>query len=423
MPKAAYFDYVIIGGGIAGISAAEAIRSVDSSGTILVVSKETERLYSRVLLPAYIRGTIQRERVFLRSLDDFAKRSIELALGIYVVGVHLDEKEIVTSDDQRIQFKKLLIAAGGTPHAWSAGGLEPDDVIHLQTLADADRVRETFLKGQEEGIVIGGGFISLEFIESAVKYGSRVHLILRGRKMFGEQLDDLGWQMIEKNLERNGVTMYPEVEVQQFGKDEAGLLSVVTNKAQVVRGSWLGVGVGIERNYSIFQGSGIEVRRGIVVDQYLQTAREDVWAAGDVSEFYDVIFGEHRVAGNWTTAFLQGKQAGLNMAAHSKEQRKEFRGLTTYSITSLGYNLTFVGKTEKKDGMEDIVRLWPENAGYERLFIENGKIVGAVLIGRFQDKVILAKLIESGADITPFKKALSDHAFEISHITHQVSST
>ena len=419
MPKNPAYDYVIIGGGVAGTTAAETIRSRDSQGTIALISLENDHLYSRVLLPGYIRDKIPRAKVFLRSLEDYAKHGIDFFGGLSVVGFEAAKREIHTSDGAVISGIKILIATGGTPrHVPFAVGIE-DYTFRLQTIEDADRFR-TFVAADlapkgKNAIIVGGGFIGLEFIETAFARGYRAHVLLRDKQFFGNQLDSQGWGVLEANFGRHGVMLYPETEIRKAEFTDKGF-TVTASGGIDIPTAWIGYGVGVERNMLSFQGTGVRTNNGIVVNEYLESSVEGIWAAGDVAEYRDIRFGEDRLVGNWTNAFLQGKCAGLNMTARISTDRTVFNAVPTYSITNLGLQITFVGITEPREGWETISRVWEDGMSYERLFIGNNVLKGAILINRFQDKMVVSKLIETQKDISTQKEALHDPQTSLSSL-------
>ena len=353
MATPGFFDYLIVGGGIAGVTAAETIRSRDRSGNILIVSKEREPLYSRVLLPNYVRGKIAREKVYLRTFDDYTKHGIDLALGQEVVGVNFDTRQVVTSEEKKISFGKILISAGGEVMPWDIAGVASDRVLRLQTIADADRCRARMSGASSEAIVVGGGFIGLEFIESAVAYGYQAHLFLQEAHYFGDIYDLRGSEIIESNFARNGVAVYPETSLSKIEEDAAGLIAR-GGRDIMVKGAWVGVDIGVKRNLAVFAGSGLQIGKGIRTDSFLQTGVPGVWAAGDIAEYFDPIFGQYRMLGNWTNAFMQGRIAGVNMSAEDSSGSMEFRTVSGYSITHLGLQITHIGKTEGGSAGRDL---------------------------------------------------------------------
>ena len=408
MGKPQSYDYVIVGGGVAGVTAAEEIRARDQHSTILLISQELEPLYSRVLLPHYVRRRITREKLFLREFKKYELQRISVFTGEDVVAFNPQLREVVTSRGKSITYSKLLIATGGTPIPWQIPGGDNERVLRLQTLSDADRVRDILplysKKEKARAIIVGGGFISLEFLESAVAFGYEVDLVLKEKQYFGDILDEHGWKMLSEYMRKSGITFHLISEFRKITPLEDGQLEVATTKAELLHGYWIGVGIGIAGNLEPFRGTGIEVNRGIKVNQFLESSLPNVWAAGDIAEFYDTVFEEHHIVGNWTNAVLQGKLAGANMAG----DHKSLHAVSSYSITSLGLHFTFVGKTDFGPDAESVVRLWPDEFGYERLFFVGGVLKGALLINRFQDKPAIAALIESKKDLTAVKEALKD---------------
>lgn len=421
MDRPLFFDYLIIGGGVAGVTAAETIRSLDNHSSILIISREEHPLYSRVLLPSYIRGKIAREKVFLRSWDQYQKLRIDIATHVEVLGINFETREVVTSRDEKIAFGKLLISTGGAPRGWRVNGSELGNIFRMQTIEDADKIHEAvpaLASGVDRGaLVIGGGFIGLEFMETARHYGFETHLFLKDKQMFGDDLDDAGWQILSDNFKRNRVTIHESTELKYLSTSPDHFLIGHTNASEEIGGSWLGLGIGVERNVTPFAVPGLDIKQGIVTNQFLETSISKVWAAGDVAEYFDVSFDEHRMIGNWTSAFLQGRVAGANMVA-KHDEKTELRTVSSYSITNFGYQLTFVGKTSPGEGIESITRTWPDNPNaYERLFLKGGWVQGAILINRFQDKAAITKLISSRKDLTSAKESLRDPYVDLSSLS------
>ncbi|MDZ4260507.1 MAG: FAD-dependent oxidoreductase, partial [Candidatus Sungbacteria bacterium] len=170
----------------------------------------------------------------------------------------------------------------------------------------------------------------------------------------------------------------------------------------------IAVGVGIDRNMAYARESGFDAsEHGIRVNEYLETNYPEVYAAGDVAEFYDVISRKHRVVGNWTSAVLQGKRAGLNMMG----MREPFSSVPSYSITNLGFQITALG--DISNHADAVVRMDKAHRQYERFFFEENVLAGAVLINRFADKAHLAKLIEQHTDMSQWREQMSNNSFDI----------
>lgn len=402
------YDYLIVGGGITGVTAAETIRERDRGCSIGIFEHESHPLYSRVLLPSYLKHRIPREKVFLRTLDDFTKRKIDISLENEAVSVNAAKKEVTFSRGETVGYHKLLIATGGHVKPW---GREEDQgfVYRLQTLEDADRLMKATPEIRHP-LVAGASFISLEFLEIFLVNNILPALLVRDAYFFGRVLDSRGGEILHNNFDRHGVRVSYNDSIAEM-EMQNGTVHIVTHGVRKMEHDALAVGIGVDRNRDFLNGSGIGMgERGVRTNEYLETNQQGIYAAGDIAEFYDVTFGEYRIVGNWSNAFLQGKRAGYNMTG----DHKPFRGVSTYSITNLGFQITILGESDPSH--ESVVRTDMSRNQYERFFIDQGRIRGAVLINRFQDKPHLARLMELGITIEPYRDHLVDMNFDIHEI-------
>lgn len=403
------YDYLIIGGGIAGVTAAETIRGEDARAAIGILSDEPHVLYSRVLLPSYLKNKIPRERLFLRTEASFVERRIDLLLQEKIAKIDTVHKEVITCAGTSFNYRKLLIASGGKVKPWGEAAHEPF-TFRLQTLDDADKLRAALTRIQNP-IIIGASFIALEFLEIFVQNGIQPRLIAPDRYFFERLLDPVGGELLRKNFEEHGVSaLFQDLVVKV--EQEAESLAVVTKSGQKITCDAIGVAIGIERSRDFLHGSPIELgERGVLTNEFLETNMDGVWAAGDIAEFNDPIAGVRHAVGNWNNAFLQGKWAGLNMLG----QREAFLNVPFYSITNLGMQITALGECDGQNN-DSLVRADPVQAAYERLFFRENVLAGAVLINRFQDKMHLSKLIETKTPIGEYRTRLQDPNFDVKEI-------
>lgn len=405
------YDYVIIGGGIAGVVAAETIRARDHEGSIALVSGESLPLYSRVMLPSYVRGSLNRAQVFLRGIVDYEKKGIALFLSHEVVGVNLERREVHTNTGKIFTYRALLISTGGAPKRWRVEGGDHPLVYRLQTIEDADRLSEILRQssslpaGQagQDALVIGCGFIGLEFIESFITYGVRPLIIMSENYAFERFVGPEGGRLLEDQWQRAGAEIMHRTTVGALHSFEDGVVALTT-EGQGYHGAFAGVGIGIERNINVFTGIGLDVKDGIVTNEFLETNNPGVFAAGDVAEYYDLIFKKHRLGGNWTNAYLQGSVAGENMARFLRGERNDyraFRKVSSYSITHMGTHLAFLGECEQ-DATRAEEQFIPEKRAYQQLFFDGARLIGASLINHPKDiPALMARISESrGASFT-----------------------
>lgn len=409
------FDYLIIGGGIAGVTAAETIREHDAGASIAIVSDEPHVLYSRVLLPGYLKNRFSRENLFLRKHENFTRLRIDLFFSEKVIGIDVKHREVVLDTSKAFSFERLLITSGGSVREW---GTDEDQrvVYRLQTLDDADRLYAG-LRTMQRPLVVGASFISLEFLEILVVNKLSPVLMVRDERFFGNLLDKTGGDFLEDNFRRKGITSHYGDAVEGIALS-AGGVKITARSHKEMECDAICVGVGIDRNTSFVENSGIEIGegKGIRVNQFMETSEQGIFAAGDVAEYFDVITGKHRMVGNWTNAVLQGKCAGINMVGEKMAaEKKEFRSVPSYSITNLGFQITALGDTHSDK--DTIVRYDPAARTYERLFLEDGVLAGAVLINRFADKAHVAGLVEHKINVAHLRDNLQDSAFDIHSIS------
>lgn len=398
MPGQLHYDYLIIGGGIAGVTAAETIREESPASSIGVFSGEAHLFYSRVLLPSYLKKKIGREKLFLRSAEDFTKRRVDLHLSSEVVSLDEKRREVRLKNGLVFAYGKVLIAAGGKVKPWGEEAHQRY-IYRLQTLDDADRLIKdlSFIRSP---LVVGSSFISLEFLEIFILSQSSPILLSRDPYFFARILDPKGGEILRRNFERHGIALHFNDSLSKVMRKERGL-EVLTEQGAEFPADALAAGIGLDRNLEFLKSSAVRMgKHGVLTNEFLETSEPDIFAAGDVAEFQDVIFGERRILGNWTNAFLQGKRAGLNMAG----LREPFKNVSTYSITNLGMQLTAIGECGRDS--DTIVRLDEGRDQYERLFLRGGVLVGAALINRFQDKAHLAKLIETRTNVEEYRSQL-----------------
>lgn len=402
------YQYLIIGGGIAGVTAAETIREQDPDATIGIVSHEAYPLYSRVLLPSYLKRKIPREKLFLRTIDNFIESRIELRLQETVTAIDEKRREVTLHNGATLGYGKLLIASGGHVRLW--GRPEDESIIYrLQTLDDADRLFAS-LATIKNPLVIGSSFISLEFLEIFLANNIAPALLMRDERFFAPYLEETGGELMRTHFGRRHIALYEHDEIAKIQRDQNGV-TVLTKAQQIIPCDALAVAIGIERNFEFLAASNIlHGDAGIRVNEFFETNKENVYAAGDVAEIRDPHTGNWHATGNWTSAFLQGKAAGLSMSG----LRKPFANIPSYSITNLGLQITMVGDCH--DTGDTIVRINPDTNEYERLFLADGSLKGAVLVNRFKDKARIARLIETQQKIDAYRDKLASFQFDITAI-------
>ena len=404
-------DFLIIGGGVAGTTAAETLRELDPYASISIIDAEPYPLYSRVMIPGYLKHKTKRNAIFLRKISDYAAKKIGLYSSLVVSKIDYQKREVYTENGEIFPYKKLLIASGGAPKPWFLPGLAAEDffgrILRMHTLDDADNilskmkthaasVSKDATQAGGQALVVGEGFIALEFIESFLKNGFTVHTVSKENYFNEKRFGINGGKIMQDAFSRNGVITHRGTEPASINGME-----ITLRNGERLSPALVGVGVGILRNLDSF--GEIKKNIGILTNEFFETSEENVYAAGDAAEFFDTYAGIQRTVGNWTNSFLQGRAAGLNMFASlsgDTEKRAPYRAIPAYNIINLKLNLTFVGYLDDADDFWE--KLY--EGGITRVFLKGEKIRGAVLINRFNDKIKIAELIKLGGDKNELEK-------------------
>jgi NAD(P)H-nitrite reductase large subunit len=407
--------YLIIGGGIAGTTAAEFICINDSSGSIAIVTEEPDRLYSRVLLPHYLRDKIPFDRMFVRSMEDYAEKNIQLITNTKVEKINTESKKISLDNGEEIQYEKLLLSSGGKVNKLDIKGSELKGVTYLRTNHDAKEIKEQMNKAKS-GVVVGGGFIGIEFAQSFVKVGIKTYCIVREPNFWSLVVGENSGRLINNILEKNGVEVLTNSEVSEFVGDQS-LSLVKLNEGKEISAEIVGIGVGIHFDLDYLNDSQIKNEKGVITNEYLETNKTDVWSAGDVAEFKDLVFDKYHQLGNWSNAAAQGKIVGQNMTAgFGSGTREKFETISAYTIPIFDGTFTFLGDPSSDQNTQLIERGSVEENKMVRLHLREDIIVGASLINSPRDRNPISNLIKNRVKIEVGKEKLADTKFDLGQL-------
>lgn len=402
--------YLIIGGGIAGTNAASTLRQKDPTSSITLITEEKERLYSRVLLPQYLRDTVTYEHLFLKKPDFYAAEKINFLTETKVTQLD-DKNQVVTTHRGEIHYEKLLLACGSKLIPWEVPGHELEGVVFLRTIEDTVKIKK-LMETNSSAAVVGGGFIALELLSSFVKKGLKTTLIVREESFFVRFLDAAGGHLVEDIIKDQGVQILLEDEVAQV-TGEGKVDGVITRKGQKIPGQIVGVGIGVAPKLGFLDNTTIVRSPFIETNKYLETTSPGVWAAGDVTFFEDVLTSRHHNVQNWANAADQGKVAGLNMSG----EKVEFVSTSSYSIPFFNSSIAVLGDPNKNYATEIIKRGSREEKAMGEIYFKDSVIFGATLVGLTADRGPLTNLIKNQIEIEE-KEKLRDLNFSLGNLTN-----
>ena len=386
--------YLIIGNGAAGISAAEAIRSVDKDIHITVISEEPCPAYSKVLLHNYIGGEVDEGVLFSRPERFYTDFQIEPLFGVKVNKIFPDERMIRLANGSELKFDKLLLATGSSPWKPNIKGIDQRGIYTLWTIDDARRIRSS-LRGCRNVIVMGGSFVGMQALHSLLEYGLKITVVDIADHIMPRSLDSESSRIVQRYLEEKGVKFllgFRPVEIQHFASTKRVL---ILEDGRSVPGDIIIVTTGAKPNIGLTEGSSIERNGGLLVDESMRTNYPGIFAAGDIAEVFDCLTGTRKIFGLWTTAVEQGKIAGLNMAGKNVAYPG---GMDMNTIEVLGLPIITIGKTAIKrdfDQWKEEVFVHPRKRVYRKFLFEKDRLVGAILIGHVEDAGMVGNLIRS----------------------------
>lgn len=378
--------YLIIGGGIAGVTAAEEIRKNDTEGEITLLDGEQHALYSRVLLPHYVKAKIPREKVFLKKEEWYAAQRIDWQRGVHAVQIDTTHRFVRTSEERELPYDKLLIVTGGEVRLLSQ---DLRGVSYFRTLDDADHLLE-LVRTQKEissGVVYGSGFISFEYINIFAHFGMPTTVVMRSGGFFSRTLSPASQNVLSSLVVKHGVTLVTDAQITDL-VGEKELTGVRLNDERELPCSILGVGIGIEPDETMLEQAGIAYDQGIIANERFETNIPDVYAAGDVAKAMDTVAQRNIMAGNWMSALMQGRTVGKIMTG----QDAKMEIVSSYATNLLGKEMVVIGDTHREFADQIVVESDEENA--LELFIRGGKTVGAILIGDVRERQKITQAIK-----------------------------
>ncbi|MDG5776216.1 FAD-dependent oxidoreductase [Haloarculaceae archaeon H-GB2-1] len=401
-------SHVIIGDGISGSSAAETIREEDADADITVLTDEGEALYNRILIKEHAKGKLPEAPISIHEPEWYDERDIELELNTYVTDVDTDAHEVHTHEGDTYEYDKLLVATGGTPTQLPVDNSDADGVHHFWTFQDARKIKE-HAEQADTGVVVGAGLLGIDLAAICGAQDIDAHYLMRGESWWRYALTNEGAEIIHDALRDIGVTPVFESGVDHFEVDDDGhVTGAVDPNGDFYEGEFAGVAIGLNFNTEFLHDTPVELDNGIVVDEYMQTDVEDVYAAGDITQFHDTIMDTRTQNGAWGSAKEQGSVAGRNMVAGDEDTA--FRWVPTYSITH--FDFPFLSFGHPTEGDEYAERKYSDNE-WRRLAFREGQLVGGVLIGDLSQQSVYKKLIREERQVADATDVLLEQEVDL----------
>ncbi|PSQ39687.1 NADH oxidase [Halobacteriales archaeon SW_5_70_135] len=403
-------SFVVVGDGVAGSSAAETLRERAPEAEITVITDEGEALYNRILIKEFAKGKLPEAPISIHDSDWYAERDIELSLSTHVTGVDTDEKVVHVYEGDDVPYDKLLVATGGTPRQLPVDDSDADGVHHFWTFQDARAIGKD-VEAADTGVVVGAGLLGVDLAAVSGARGLDAHFLMRGDRWWRYALSPDGAEIVHGALRERGVTPVFESGVDHFETEDGHVTAAVDPGGDRYEADFVGVAVGLDMNTACLRGSGVERDDGVLVDEYMRTSVEDVYAAGDLTRFHDTIVGERAQNGSWGSAKEQGRVAAVNMAADGREEA--FRWVSSYSITH--FDFPFLSFGHPTEGDEHFERKYSDTE-WRRIALKDGRIVGGVLIGDLAPQTTLKQLMREEREVADHREELLAESIDFDRI-------
>ena len=305
------YDYLIIGNGIAGLSATEEIRKKDKDATILIVSEEKSSTYWRTRLSHLISQEFEKDDLFVKKQPWYDERKIDEKLESCIEKIDFDKNVAILCDGEEIEYGKLLLATGARPFVPPITNINSKGVFAIRTITDLMNFKD-YVKDKKKVVVIGGGILGLEAAHSALLLGKDVTVIESFDYLLSRQLDRESSEKLEKELNDMGIKTFTGKFTEEILAENGIVKGVKLADGTETAADAIMVQAGIRSNIDLAKNSGLDTERGIIVDDSLKTKYDNVYAAGDCAQIGDFTIGL------WTSSQEMGKIAGNNMAGDNK---------------------------------------------------------------------------------------------------------
>jgi len=414
--------YVIIGNSAAAVGAIEAIRQHDTENPITVISDEPHHAYSRPLVCHLLGELVDEERMHYRPPDFYEQLQVEPMLGVRATAIDTQAKTVSLAGGGTVAYDRLLLAVGGKPVVPPVAGVDLDGVFTFTKWEDAQNIdRYIRDKDAQSALIVGGGLIGMKAVKALMARGLRLTVVELADRILSTSFDHTASKLAESILRRASAEVITGTTVKEIVDKDGHVDHAILQDGQVVDCDLVIFGIGVRPNLDLIlpepeKNTGIEVNRGIVVDERMQTSVEDVYAAGDCVETYDIILEVERPIAIWPHATRQGHVAGCNMAGVEKTYEGGFpmNSEDIAGVATIAVGLTAPEGQVPVEHLEEyeIIKRYDRAAQtYKRLVLHRGRLVGAICVGDIDRAGIYTGLIRDRVDVTPFKEHLLSGSF------------
>jgi nitrite reductase (NADH) large subunit len=389
---------LLVGNGMAGMRTINEILARDRERfEIEVIGAEPHPNYNRILLSSVLAGEKEIDEIVLHSREWYARNSIELSLGDAAVKLDASAKTLTTASGRATGYDTLVLATGSRPVVPPVAGLDLPGVCAFRNIADLELMRDASRHGGR-AVVVGGGLLGLEAAFGLTKRGMTVTVLHLMQSLMERQLDEAAGLLLQRDLEESGITVLTKAQTEAIIGD-AHVKAVQLADGRELAADLVVFAVGVRPNIDLARAAGLDVNRGIIVDDFMATSEVGIFAVGECIEHHGQTFG--LVGPLW-------EQARVCAAALCGDLQERYVAPVPHtSLKVTGVDVFSAGVLEARDDGDEELTLRDAGRGqYKKLVLREGRLAGAILYGEITDGPWFVELMESKRDIAPLRDSV-----------------
>ncbi|MFN3598988.1 MAG: FAD-dependent oxidoreductase, partial [Aquificaceae bacterium] len=382
---------LILGNGMAAAALVEEITRLDSSANISVFGEERVLSYNRVHLSEVLSGKKLFSQIVINGWSYYEDRGVKVHLGRKAERIFPEKRSVITSDGRLLPYDKLVIATGGVPKIPPIRGVDKKGVFTFRNIGDVYNIME-FARVSKRAVVIGGGLLGVECAKALKDIGLEVYLVHLLDILMEQYIDSTASDMLKRALEGFGIKVLLSKRTEELLGDRrvAGLRFSDGGEIQT---HMVVIATGVEPRIELAKNSKIKVDKGVLVNDFLETSEQDIYAIGDCIQHRGKVYGL------LAPIMEQVKVCSKNILYGNVER---YKGSLNYALLKVaGLKLMSVGEIGEREGDEII--LFKDNTRYRKAIIREGKLVGAILMGDLAGSNNILELIKSGRSVENIK--------------------
>ncbi len=389
-------NFLIVGGGPAGIFAAETIRKRDSEHPILLVSQDMVLAHSPVMLTYWVAGARPAESLLFRDSSWAQRKRIDVRLGSRAVGLKTGSRKLILADGEEICYDRLLIATGSSPISLPIPGVDAQGVTSLRNVRDAKAILGG-VSDLREVVIVGGGFIGLKLACHLRERGLGVTVLEKEPKLASRMLDQNASFLVSNRIRKHGIRIETDVEVAEILNEREWVTGVRMKDGRTFPAQGFIQAVGVRPNMEFLAGSGIDLQGGVLVNERMETNVPGIYAAGDVAITIDSITSERVNNATWPAATRQGIVAGWNMAGGNRTCIHNF---PLNALTLFDLRVMAAGHPYYEEGLGLDVFTKAQAESYRKIVMKAGRVIGFIFVGDVSGAGFLLSLMKREAEIS-----------------------